>query len=234
MDPRAGTEDRGHGRPAESANEQFKQRAGTWFWASVAAAVVVHFLVLSFGPPMRVVDVVGVPAEEMTPLRAIDILPELKVPAPPERIAPPATPVVAALGIDEDITIEPVRFDEVRFADIPPPPPAKPAEELPGFEHFVPRMVRPELKNRVQVRRALERNYPRGLQNAGVGGQVLFWFWIDEEGAVQKYEIKRSSGHQALDEAAERVVEIMEFSPAVDRGEPAKVIVSLPIIFRVQ
>lgn len=234
MDPRAGIEDRGYDRPAGLANAQFKQKAGTWFWASVAAAVVVHFLVLSFGPPLHVVRVSVMAADELTALEAVDILPAVDVPAAPEPIARPAIPVVAELGIDQDITIEPVRFDDVQFADIPPPPTASPEEAMPGFEHFVPRMVRPELRNRSEVARALERSYPRGLQHAGIGGEVLFWFWIDEKGELQKYEIKRSSGRKALDEAAERVIEIMEFSPAVDRGKPVKVIVALPIVFQVR
>jgi protein TonB len=95
-------------------------------------------------------------------------------------------------------------------------------------------MEKPELVNRTQVRRALLREYPRALQRQGVEGAVIVWFWIDEKGKVQKYEIRGSSGHQALDAAAERVIPVMKFRPAKERGKAIPVVVTLPIRFEVE
>lgn len=121
----------------------------------------------------------------------------------------------------------------IEVPPLPPPAPAPPEPEsgLGRFKQVNALMEKPELLNRSQVRRALLRAYPRELQRAGVEGAVIVWFWIDEKGKVEKYEIRGSSGHQALDAAAERVIPIMKFRPARERGETVPVIVTLPIRF---
>lgn len=227
------------------ANERLKGRARDWFWGGLAAATLVHFLLFVLGPALTIEEFE--PAGSSVAMQALDLQDaasttllrsRIALPAPPQRIEVPALPIAAAAAeLPEDITIAPTTlFEELPVgAEIPlPPTPAGAAEELRGFEHFMPYMVKPELKNRREVRRALERNYPPALQVAGVQGELLVWFWIDETGAVQKYEIKRSSGIALLDDAAERVIELMEFSPALDRGEPIRVIVALPIRFEVE
>lgn len=97
-----------------------------------------------------------------------------------------------------------------------------------------PYTVAPELKNREEVQRALVRFYPPLLRDAGIGGTVLVWFFIDETGQVQKSLIKESSGHKSLDEAALKVAEIMRFSPALNRDQKVRVWVALPITFAVR
>ncbi|HEX7089394.1 MAG TPA: TonB family protein [Longimicrobiales bacterium] len=99
---------------------------------------------------------------------------------------------------------------------------------------FTPYTVAPELKNREEVARALSRYYPPLLRDAGIGGTVLVWFLIDEEGKVRKYQVKESSGHEALDEAALKVADIMRFSPALNRDRKVTVWVALPITFTVR
>ncbi len=120
---------------------------------------------------------------------------------------------------------------------VPPLPTPAPAPAEAGLDRFRPvnaLMEKPELVNRSQVRRALLREYPRELQRKGVEGNVLVWFWIDEKGKVQKYEIRGSSGHVALDAAAERVIPVMKFRPAKERGKAIPVVVTLPIRFEVE
>ena len=56
-----------------------------------------------------------------------------------------------------------------------------PAADTPQFTPFT---VRPEVQNRPEVQRALEREYPAGLREAGIGGTVRLHFFIDEEGRV--------------------------------------------------
>lgn len=107
-------------------------------------------------------------------------------------------------------------------------------EEIAAAPVFVPRDVDPELKNRREVTRELRRRYPLHLQEAGIGGTVLVWLLIDEEGKVRKYEIKQSSGRTELDRAAIDVIDVMEFSPALRRDRPVAVWVALPITFRVE
>lgn len=96
---------------------------------------------------------------------------------------------------------------------------------------FTPYDTPPELGNREEVGAALRDAYPPLLRGAGIGGTTNVWFLIDEEGQVLETRIQRSSGHEALDQAALRVAGSMRFSPARQRGEPVKVWVALPITF---
>lgn len=99
---------------------------------------------------------------------------------------------------------------------------------------FTPYTVAPDLKNRDEVGRALEREYPPLLRDAGIGGTVVIYLFIDEEGIVQNTKVNQSSGHTSLDEAALRVGNVMRFSPAMNRDKKVPVWVSLPITFQVR
>jgi TonB family protein len=90
----------------------------------------------------------------------------------------------------------------------------------------------PRLLNSDEVTRALVRNYPAFLRDAGVGGDVLIWLLIDENGRVIDTDVRESSGHAALDKAAMEVGEVMRFSPASNRDQRVKVWVSVPVKFR--
>ena len=105
------------------------------------------------------------------------------------------------------------------------------AENLEAAPVFTPYTVAPELRNRDEVSRALIRYYPPLLRDAGIGGTVLVWFFIDEQGRVQKTQVNKSSGQQSLDQAALRVADLMRFTPALNRDQKVKVWVALPIVF---
>jgi TonB family protein len=100
-----------------------------------------------------------------------------------------------------------------------------------GSPAFTPYTVRPEITNRGEVTEALEEEYPPLLREAGVGGMVHVWFHIDKAGQVVRTMVNESSGHQALDDAALRVANLIEFTPAQNRGEEVAVWISLPINF---
>ena len=223
-------------RPTEySVNERFKRGDRRRFILSMTAAALAHLLVLAIDPDWEPTMEIGayVPPAAM---QSITLVPEIAMPSRPAPITAPAVPIVARLELAEDITVDPVEG-----LGEPPPLPAVPdppvtavrERELMRYEYFAPYMVRPELLNRDEVRRVLERRYPNVLRRSHVEGAVLVVFWIDETGTVQKYEIRKSSGSKELDRAVEDVIEIMKFRPAMERGEPVKVIVALPIRFQV-
>jgi periplasmic protein TonB len=108
------------------------------------------------------------------------------------------------------------------------------AENIEAAPVFTPYTVKPELTNRAAVQRALERNYPPLLRDAGIGGTVLTWLLINEQGIVQRTQVKEGSGHDALDQAALKVADIMKFSPALNRDQKVKVWIALPIVFKTQ
>ena len=210
-----------------TANDRFKRSFGTWFWGSMIVATVAHFCVFNFWPEMTAEDV-SYTADE---LEAIELPPEIEIPPPPEAIARPATPVIASADIDEDITIAPTTFEDNPVEDLPPPPTETTTTDIAAAPTFTPFTVRPDIKNRDEVARAMEREYPPLLRDAGIGGTVNVWFFIDENGMVQRTLVNQSSGHKALDDAAIKVADIIEFTPALNRDKRVPVWISLPITF---
>jgi len=95
--------------------------------------------------------------------------------------------------------------------------------------------VKPSLANGSDVQRALERNYPPLLRDAGVGGTVQLSFRVNEDGRVDPTTIEVvSSDNEQFSEAAKKVVERMRFRPAKVNDRPVKVLVQLPITFQPQ
>lgn len=212
-----------------TANDRLKRSFSTWFWSSMIAATVIHFGVFAFWPELTAEDI-SYTAEE---LEAIELPPEIEIPPPPKAIARPATPVVATTNIDEDITIAPTTFEENPVEELPPPPEEK-ATDISAAPTFTPFTVAPSILNRDDVVRAMEREYPPLLRDAGIGGTMRVYFFIDENGQVQDHRIDQSSGHQALDDAALKVAAIYRFSPALNRDKKVPVWVSFPITFQVR
>ncbi len=210
-----------------TANDRFKRSFGAWFWGSMIVATIAHFCVFNFWPEMTAEDV-SYTADE---LEAIELPPEIEIPPPPEAIARPATPVIASADIDEDITIAPTTFEENPVEELPPPPTETTTTDIAAAPTFTPFTVRPDIKNRDAVSRAMEREYPPLLRDAGIGGTVTVWFFIDENGVVQRTLVNESSGHKALDDAAIKVADIIEFTPALNRDKRVPVWISLPITF---
>jgi protein TonB len=220
------------GNPPESANERFKSHFRSLFWSSIIAATVVHFGVFSFWPTLTSSDVSFTSAE----LTAIELPPEIDIPEPPAQIQRPATPVIAAADILEDVTIAPTTFEMNPVSDLPPPPVAQEAasEDLAAGPTFTPFTVAPTILNRDEVADAMVDNYPAMLRGAGIGGTVRVFFYIDENGTVEDFRVQQSSGHQALDDAALAVAGLYRFSPALNRDKRVPVWVLFPIEFRVR
>ena len=91
--------------------------------------------------------------------------------------------------------------------------------------------VYPVLRNRDEMARLLESEYPPLLRDAGIGGTVKVWFYIDEAGEVVKTQVHPSSGHAALDDAAMRIAQKYDFSPATNKDGAVPVWISLDIMF---
>ena len=213
----------------ETANDRLKRTFRSWFWGSLIAATLVHFGTFALWPELTAEDF-SFTSEE---LEAIELPPEIEIPPPPRQIARPATPVMATAEIDEDITIAPTTFDENPVEELPPPP-EEHEVDLSAAPTFTPFTVAPSILNRDEIIKAMIELYPPELREAGVGGQVGVYFFIDEFGAVQDYRIETSSGLQGLDRAALAVASVYRFSAALDRDNKVPVWVQFSITFEVR
>jgi len=109
-----------------------------------------------------------------------------------------------------------------------PAPAAEPASDGPMSESEVD--VRPSLRNEESVQRALERNYPPSLRDAGVTGETMVQFVIDEEGRVEPGSVEVvSSSDEAFASAARRITSTMRFTPAKSHGRNVRVTITLPV-----
>ncbi len=219
--------------PPVTANDRFHQAFGAILWVSLILATGVHLAMFSLWPSMVAKDI-SYGAMELT---AIELPPEIDIPDAPQPIARPAVPVMATTEISPDITIAPTTFESNPVSQLPPPPAetaTRAIAELAAAPVFTPYTVSPEIRNRDEVRAALEREYPPLLRDAGVGGTVQVWFFIDAAGKLERTLVKVSSGHNALDEAALKVADLIRFTPALNRDKPVPVWISLPITFTVR
>jgi protein TonB len=190
-------------------------------------ATLGHFALFSLFPEMVAEDV-SINSDQF---EAIELPPEIEIPPPPAQIARPATPIIAAADINEDITIAPTTFEDNPVEALPPPPEEITTTKRSAPGTFTPFTVRPDVKNRREVQKALEREYPPLLRDAGIGGKVVVWFYINEEGTVEEFLVKESSGHSSLDAAALEVASIIEFTPALNRDKRVPVWIEWGITF---
>jgi len=210
-----------------SANDRFKKTSEVYLWGALCLATAFHFGMFSFFPEFTATDV----SFGVNEFEAIELPPEVDIPPPPEQISRPAVPVVAATELEEDITIAPTTFEENPVENLPPPP--SDASRIGDQPVFTPYTVKPELKNRREALRIVERNYPRLLKDAGIGGAVNVWVFIDTNGNVKNAQVQKSSGNRALDDAALKSAQAFSFTPALNRDMRVPVWVAIPITFAV-
>ena len=222
-----GSTDRKNPAARETANDAFKKSASDWLAYGVIGAVAAHFALFALFPKLQAADLSGLDES----IEMIELPPEVKIPPPPEQIARPATPKVAAAEIDDDVTIAPTTFDENPVENLPPPPKTGSPADRPSF---IPYDVAPKLKNAKEIQRLLQRLYPAQLREAGVEGTVVLWIYIDKNGNVLKSQVQKSSGFSTMDQAAMSTADRMEFSPAMNRDKKTPVWVAQAITFEVR
>lgn len=214
-------------RGPRTANERLKSSFNNYFWGAVTAAAVLHFAALAFWPTMTAADY----GPRSSELEAIDLPPEVEIPPPPEEIPRPLVPVISTdIDIPDDLTIPETTFRENPIDNLPPPPTGS-GVDISAEPAYTPYEVKPEPRNRAQIQRDIERNYPSTLRDAGIGGRVVVWLYIDEQGHVQNTRVHTSSGYPQMDQAAENVLRNATFTPALNRDQRVAVWVSFPVTF---
>lgn len=74
--------------------------------------------------------------------------------------------------------------------------------------------------------------YPHRSRRLGEEGTVILKVQVNEKGQPNSVEIKQSSGHKRLDQAAVETVRTWEFTPASTAGIPVRSTVLVPVKFR--
>jgi protein TonB len=215
---------------SDSANNRLKGRFRALFWSSIIVATTVHFGAFVYWPELTAEDF----SVEVEELMVFELPPEIEVPPPPKAIARPATPVIATTEVNEDITIAPTTFATNPVDALPPPPQLE--EKVVAIEdapRFTPFTVAPEILNRGEIITALSRAYPPLLRDAGIGGVVKVFFFIDDTGVVRSTRVQETSGYEQLDNAALAVASLYRFSPALNRDAKVPVWVAFPVEFKV-
>ena len=213
----------------ETANDRFQRHYGSLTAACILVATGVHFSLFELSPRMQIGDM-GTAGEEIV---AMTLPPDVRIPPPPQSIARPATPRVAAGPLAEEITIAPTTFEANPVESLLPPPVNVKRQQKEHTPFYVPHDVEPRLLNGTEVARLLSRLYPRTLCEAGIEGKVVLWVYVDTGGGPAECLVHSSSGYPMLDEAAKKVVTHMKFAPALHMDKPVAVWIAQPVEFSV-
>lgn len=210
-----------------TANERLKRSFGTRLWLSLIVATLLHVLPFRFMPEIQVADWAR-PVQDV--IETVQLPPQ-DLPPEPQSLRRPAIPVFSAdVSVMETLPV--MTWDEARV--IPPPAPRDPVSGASDAVPFTPYTVAPTLRNPENVTRALRREYPPTLRDAGIGGTVHLLVHIDTAGRVTESRVGETSGLLALDAAALRVADVMRFRPAMNRDQTVAVWITLPVTFRVR
>lgn len=210
-----------------TANDRLKDGFELRLALSFMAAVLLHTLVFKLWPAVQV-------ERWNVADRVIDVIPvqEYDLPADPTPLARPAVPNPTATAVSVDETMPIFSWRDV--VELPLPRPADPAQVVGNGMPYTPHDVEPSLLNPAEIQRALLREYPPALRDAGIGGTIQLLVHIDAMGNVLEARVGGSSGMESLDAAALRVADALRFRPAQNRDLPVEVWIRLPVTFRVR
>lgn len=202
----------------KSANFRFKQRYGRYFAYSVIASLIAHIAFNLYYPDLSA----GFSMREDTTMESIDLPPEVVIPPPPKPLAKPRVPMEAPEEIDEDITIE---------ETTPPPPDLIPEVPVQAVQEDVEEFLMvAEVRAKIKYMPPKPK-MPSYIARARVDVTTVIRFFVDEKGNVDpnRTKIHTSSGYPELDEIAVEWAKQMKFHPALNRGEPVKIQMAIPI-----
>lgn len=75
--------------------------------------------------------------------------------------------------------------------------------------------------------------YPDTLMELGISGKTIVLFIVEKDGRISNVRILKSSGYEAFDREAIRVIKLLKdrFYPALVNGKPVRAYCNLPIEF---
>jgi TonB family protein len=223
-----------------SANDRLKRGWDRYIWSATALGAVFHIALLVYVPAMKVTALEQGAISAAQLVRLVNLAEYEVVPAPnPSAFPMPTLPEMAPLAFQLELepmldgTMQLPDFGDFDLSGQALVLPASTAEdEWVDYRHFAPYVVRPEIRNRTELKSFLERSYQPIYEYSGATGVVQVSFWINEGGVVEKAEIAKSSGSRSLDRLALRLSRVLRFRPAMMAGRPIRILVHVPITFR--
>lgn len=168
----------------------------------------------------------GVPSARGALVRLLESLQESEPPVEVTRPPDDGGPLFYEMPAPEIAGDEPYS-GAAAIPAVPPPAP----EPTPLSGYAGPEATLPVLHDRDGLRAIIAENYPRELQDAGVGGTVRLLLWVDSAGSVDFVNLGQSSGEPALDQAALEVAPAFRFDPARRWGQPVGTWVEFDMVF---
>jgi periplasmic protein TonB len=204
------------------------------------AAVVLHVIagtvLLSHEPSRQamlaavpvMVDLITPPRIEPKPVPPVEIPPPKPRPKPVVKpvIREPDPPPVLAAPVEAPTPIEVA----------PPPPPPPPPAPAPVIVAPAPPVVVP-VTPPIFAADYLDNPsppYPVVSRRLGEQGRVVLRVLVNAGGGADQVEVRTSSGHVRLDEAARETVRRWRFVPAKRGEQPVPAWVLIPISFRLE
>ena len=213
---------------------------------SLGIAVAAFTVPLPTGEDVTVIE----GTNEVIELQDIEQTQQVQPPPPPPAALPPPVEVADDLQIEEEMIEEVVLDLDMSVAPpptppaapapppepppaptpiAPPPPPPPPVVESTEPEIFEVAEIQPELIGGLAGLQARV-EYPEFAIRAGIEGQVVVQFVVDERGNVIDPVVLRSP-NQLLSDAAVEAILASQFRPGQQQGRPVRVRYAVPVTF---
>lgn len=159
-----------------------------------------------------------IPPRQLAEVTIVDVPSAPKLPPPPETVVPlPAFVPPPFVPLPEINVRQPPTERSITAVSA-----EKPSEVVAVQRAPVSAAAKP-VSARINASRSCRLpEYPASARRNELTGVVLLRFLIDEAGRVVESEVKSSSGHRILDEAARRALAQCEFIPGTLDGKPQK------------
>lgn len=193
--------------------------------------------------PQEIVETVEpvtaeVPPEDIITVDAADAPPP-PVAKPPVQAKPKPPPPPRQVTARADTAEKPKKVVQTAPASAPPAP-ANPNPPNPGMtsvpaERSAPSGPPPDYLQRLAMWLERHKEYPRRAQLRRQEGTVMLRFTIDRDGNVLSHRIVRSSGHSALDDEVEAMIQRAQPLPAIPAslaGAQLEVVVPVQFVLR--
>ena len=96
---------------------------------------------------------------------------------------------------------------------------------------YIARDVEPVIKNMEELTFVMRRVYPAGYRDTGLDVTAIMWVYVSPDGTVGGRRVLKSSGYAVFDQAAEKLVDAMVFTPALRSDEPIGVWINQAVRF---